>query len=61
MFFGTQNSQTFPLLVKLGLGISSKDCTGFHVLQFRKTVPLSMDLIGHDPITPRLTGECSTS
>lgn len=61
MFFDTQNSQTFPLLYKLDLGISSKDCTGFHVLQFRRTVPLFTDLIGHDPITSRLTDECSAS
>lgn len=60
-FFDIQNSQTFPLLVKLDLGISSKDCTGFHVLHIRRTVPLFTDLIGHDPITPRLTDECSAS
>lgn len=61
MFFDIQNSQTFSLLVKLDLGISSKDCTGFHVLHIRRTVPLFTDLIGHDPITPRLTDECSAS
>ena len=61
MFFDTQNSQTFPLLVKLDLGISSKDCTGLHVLHLRKSVPLFTDLIGHDPITFRLTTEHSAS
>lgn len=61
MFFDIQNSQTFSLLVKLDLGISSKECTGFHVLHIRRSVPLFTDLIGHDPITPRLTDECSAS
>ena len=61
MFFDTQNSQTFPLLYKLDLGISSKDCTGFHVLHLHRSVPLFMDLKGLEPMAFRISAGCSTN